>query len=63
MGGLLILLSLATGIAALIALIRPLPGLYLPTRKRAGSCNEGVYTHECQKLIPVVFSRGSLRSR
>ena len=33
---LLILLSMATGTAALIALIRPLPRIYLPTRKRAG---------------------------
>ena len=34
-GGLLILLSMATGTAALIALIRPLPRIYLPTRKWA----------------------------
>jgi len=34
-GGSLILLSMAIGIVALIALIRPLPRIYLPTRKRA----------------------------
>ena len=33
--GLLILISVITGTASFIALIRPLPGLWLPTRKRA----------------------------
>ena len=35
MSGLLILISVITGTASFIALIRPLPGLWLPTRKRA----------------------------
>ena len=35
MGEFLILMGLATGLTALIALIRPLPRVYLPTRKRA----------------------------
>ena len=35
MGGLLILISLVTGTVSFISLIRPLPGLWLPTRKRA----------------------------
>ena len=34
-GVLLILLSMATGTAALVAIIRPLPRIYLPSRKRA----------------------------
>ena len=35
MGGLLILISMVTGTVSFISLIRPLPGLWLPTRKRA----------------------------
>ena len=35
MGGLLILISLVTGTVSFISLIRPLPSLWLPTRKRA----------------------------
>ena len=35
MGGLLILISMAAGTVAFIALIRPLPRFWLPTRKRA----------------------------
>ena len=35
MGGLLILISMVTGTAAFIALFKPLPRLWLPTRKRA----------------------------
>ena len=35
MGGLFIFISMVTGTAAFISLIRPLPGLWLPTRKRA----------------------------
>ena len=35
MGRLLILISLVTGTVSFISLIRPLPGLWLPTRKRA----------------------------
>ena len=35
MSGLFILISVITGTASFIALIRPLPGLWLPTRKRA----------------------------
>ena len=35
MGGLLILVSMVTGTVAFISLIRPLPRLWLPTRKRA----------------------------
>ena len=36
MSGLLILISMVTGTVSFISLIRPLPGLWLPTRKRAG---------------------------
>ena len=36
MGGLLILISMVTGTAAFIALFKPLPRFWLPTRKRAG---------------------------
>ena len=35
MGGLLILISMAAATVSFISLIRPLPGLWLPTRKRA----------------------------
>ena len=35
-GGLLILVSIVTGLVSFIGLIRPLPGLGLPTRKQAG---------------------------
>ncbi len=35
MGGLLVLISMAAGTVSFISLIRPLPGLWLPTRRRA----------------------------
>ena len=35
MGGLLMLISMVTGTASFIALFKPLPRFWLPTRKRA----------------------------